>query len=106
MRTATAEANGEADARADASADKRAAREDLAVLKGSLDSLRAELDGERAVAQKAERARAEVNGRLFQLTAEADGCAGGSHPRRRSARRRGGARRLRVAKTAKKEEAR
>ena len=107
VRTVEAEANGEADMRADASADKRAAREDLAAAKSSLDSLRAELDGERAVAQKAERARAEVNGRLFQLTAEADGL------RRRlvsakeecEAQRRSAEAARCLAKTAKKEEA-
>ena len=107
MRTVEAEANGEADMRADASADKRAAREDLAAAKSSLDSLRAELDGERANAQKAERARAEVNGRLFQLTAEADGL------RRRlvsakeecEAQRRSAEAARCLAKTAKKEEA-
>ena len=107
LRTATAEANGEADARADASADKRAAREDLAVLKGSLDSLRAELDGERAVAQKAERARAEVNGRLFQLTAEADGLRRrlASAKEECEAQRRSAEAARCLAKTAKKEEA-
>ena len=73
LKTAGAEANGEADMRADASADKRAARDDLATAKETIESLRHELDAANAARDKAERAKAEVNGKLFELTAEADG---------------------------------
>ena len=73
LKTAGAEANGEADMRADASADKRAARDDLATAKETIESLRHELDAAAAARDKAERAKAEVNGKLFELTAEADG---------------------------------
>ena len=73
LKTAGAEANGEADMRADASADKRAARDDLATAKETIESLRHELDAATAARDKAERAKAEVNGKLFELTAEVDG---------------------------------
>jgi golgin subfamily B member 1 len=73
LKTAGAEANGEADMRADASADKRAARDDLATAKETIESLRHELDAAAAARDKAERAKAEVNGKLFELTAEVDG---------------------------------
>ena len=73
LKTAGAEANGEADMRADASADKRAARDDLATAKETIESLRHELDAANAARDKAERAKAEVNGKLFELTAEVDG---------------------------------
>jgi chromosome segregation ATPase len=73
LKTAGAEANGEADMRADASADKRAARDDLATAKETIESLRHELDAAAAARDKADRAKAEVNGKLFELTAEVDG---------------------------------
>ena len=73
LKTAGAEANGEADMRADASADKRAARDDLATAKETIESLRHELDAANAARDKADRAKAEVNGKLFELTAEVDG---------------------------------
>jgi len=97
LKTAGAEANGEADMRADASADKRAARDDLATAKETIESLRHELDAAPPPATKRNAPRLRSTGNSSSSPPKSTAFVSDLERPRRSVRRRGTPRRLRGA---------